>query len=425
MFHLISYKRPISIIVVANILAFALLYFYKKPFDRYIFIAGLLVTGLIVAAYLVIIKKGLGDEYLFLIVSMLASLGFIMTYRLDKELGFKQILWFIVGILLFFLSYYCYIKVRFWDKLMLYYIAGSYLLFLLTLGMGKSIRGSKNWIAVAGFTFQPSELIKICFIFFLACYFKAQKQFVFPGKSLELEKTELKRKLILSGITFSFIGFLILQKEWGTILLLCSTYLLLLYTFDDSIRFFLVNTSAVILGGVAGVIFVYHVRVRVEMWLNPWGDIAGKGYQITQSLFAIGSGGFFGTGIGLGRPDYIPEVNTDFIFSAICEEMGLFGGVAVILLFFILSYRGFKITISIRDTFERVVALGITIMFGIQTFIIIGGVIKLIPLTGITLPFISYGGSSLTTGFLALGILQALSSNHSRIGEEDEVDATK
>jgi cell division protein FtsW (lipid II flippase) len=163
---------------------------------------------------------------------------------------------------------------------------------------------------------------------------------------------------------------------------------------------------------VAGVTFVNHVKVRVDAWLNPWADIADKGYQITQSLFAIGSGGFFGTGLGLGRPDFIPEVNTDFIFSAICEEMGILGGVSVVLLYFILTYRGFKIALFTTEYFAKVLALGLTLIFGFQTFIIIGGVIKLIPLTGITLPFISYGGSSLSINFIALGILQAISSGH-------------
>ncbi|MDD2498436.1 MAG: FtsW/RodA/SpoVE family cell cycle protein, partial [Desulfitobacteriaceae bacterium] len=176
------------------------------------------------------------------------------------------------------------------------------------------------------------------------------------------------------------------------------------------------NMGMVLLGGLAGFAFVHHVQVRFMAWMNPWADVAGKGYQITQSLFAIGAGGFFGTGIGLGQPEYIPEVTTDFIFSAICEEVGVFGGVAVVLLYFILVYRGIKITLNIKDCFHKAVALGISVMLGFQSFIIIGGVIKLIPLTGITLPFISYGGSSLTTSFIALGILQATSFK--AVGEE-------
>ena len=157
-----------------------------------------------------------------------------------------------------------------------------------------------------------------------------------------------------------------------------------------------------------------HIQIRVHTWLDPWADVAGSGYQIYQSLFAIASGGFFGTGLGQGRPGYIPEVHSDFIFSAICEELGLFGGFAIILLFFIFTYRGIKIALKLPDGFDKCVATGITVMFGIQTFIIIGGVIKMIPLTGITLPFISYGGSSLLSSFISLGILQAISAKESK-----------
>jgi cell division protein FtsW (lipid II flippase) len=234
---------------------------------------------------------------------------------------------------------------------------------------------------------------------------------------LSFSKNELKNKVLLMLTVYSYIGFLIIQKEWGTSLLLFLIFFMILYAFYDDLKLLLLNVSVAALGAFGGYLFVYHIKIRVSMWLNPWADASGKGYQITQSLFAIGEGGFFGRGIGMGKPNLIPEVKNDFIFSAICEEMGIFGGVAIILLYFILAYRGFKISLYIKDTFKKLVALGITLMFGFQTFIIIGGVIKLIPLTGITLPFISYGGSSLTTSFIALGILQAL-SKESFSGEE-------
>ncbi|MEG1441201.1 MAG: FtsW/RodA/SpoVE family cell cycle protein, partial [Oscillospiraceae bacterium] len=145
-------------------------------------------------------------------------------------------------------------------------------------------------------------------------------------------------------------------------------------------------------------------------------DIANKGYQITQSLFAIASGGYFGRGLGNGSPTYIPEVHSDFIFAAICEEMGVFGGAAVIILFFLIAYRCFKISIMATDEFDKAVCLGLTVMFALQTFIIVGGVIKLIPLTGITLPFVSYGGTSIVVNFASLGIIQAISAKQERRG---------
>ncbi|MCX8128721.1 MAG: FtsW/RodA/SpoVE family cell cycle protein [Clostridia bacterium] len=407
---IISYKRPVSLIVLADIMAFALLYFYKKPFDWYILLAGFIVISLICTTYFIIVKKSLGDEYLFLIVSMLASIGFIMIYRLERELGFKQIVWFAGGLVLFFISYYIFLKIRFWDKLIVYYIAAAILLFTATLVFGENIKGSTNWIVIAGYSFQPAELIKIIFIFTLACFYKRAEQYISLSKKLLLPENNLMRKLAVSLISYSFIVFLILQRDWGSALLFFMIHFTMLYIFEKSYSFLLVNAITAFIGGIGGFLFLYHIKVRFDTWINPWSDIAGKGYQITQSLFAIATGGFFGTGIGMGRPDLIPEVNTDFIFSAICEEMGIFGGVAVILLYFILTYRGFKIALSVDDMFRKVVALGITAVFGFQTFIIVGGVIKLIPLTGITLPFISYGGSSLTTSFIALGILQAISS---------------
>ncbi len=143
--------------------------------------------------------------------------------------------------------------------------------------------------------------------------------------------------------------------------------------------------------------------------MNPWKYIERQGYQITQSLFAIAEGGFFGSGLGLGYPDFIPVVYTDFIFSAICEEMGIFTGIGIIMLFMILVYRGFKIGISQENQFYKILALGISTLFGIQSFIILGGVLKMIPLTGLTLPFVSYGGSSIVSSFIALGVLQVCS----------------
>jgi cell division protein FtsW (lipid II flippase) len=408
-------------LVLANIVAFGLLYYYKKPYDEMVLLEGLIVNGLICLSYFFIVKKNMGDEYLFLVVSMLANLGVLMIYRLDREMGFKQILWLVMGIALFFMSYYIYGKVKIRDKLMFYYYAAAMVLFMATLVVGSSINGSKNWIFIGGYSFQPSEIIKILFILTIACYFKNSEQLILNLKrnnfKYKLDNSQLKNKIAFFLMVYSFIGFLVLQKEWGTALLLFLIYFMILYTFDDDIKILLLNGTAAAIGATGGYFFVHHIRIRVEMWMNPWADAAGKGYQITQSMFAIGAGGFFGRGIGLGNPNLIPEVKTDFIFSAICEEVGIFGGIAVILLYFILVYRGFKISLYIKDSFKKLVALGITLMFGFQTFIIIGGVIKFIPLTGITLPFISYGGSSLTSGFIALGILQAL-SKESYSGEE-------
>lgn len=404
-----NYRRPVNMILMVNAIGFGLLFFYKKPYDPYILLAGVLAALLIGLGYFAIRKANLGDEYLFLIAGMLSSIGIIMLYRLDRVLGFKQIVWFGAGIGLFFASYFLYRRIKIWERLTYYYPLLSLLLFIATLFLGRSIKGARNWIIIGRFSIQPSEIIKVIFVFFIAAFLKQYEEKCKELVLLRYKWIEVKPLHILMGIAYLHLGFMVIQQEWGTAVLLFLVYFMLLYVFINNIPFLLINGALAFVGGLGGVLLVNHVKVRVDTWLNPWADIAGKGYQITQSLFAIGSGGFFGTGLGLGRPDFIPEVNTDFIFSAICEEMGIFGGVAVVLLYFILAYRGFKIALFTTEYFAKILALGLTLIFGFQTFIIIGGVIKLIPLTGITLPFISYGGSSLSVSFIALGILQAIS----------------
>jgi cell division protein FtsW (lipid II flippase) len=405
-----KYPRPVNMIVMVNAIGFGLLFFYKKPYDPYVLLAGLSAILLIGLGYFIIRKAKLGDEYLFLISGMLSSIGIIMLYRLDRVLGFKQIVWFGTGIGLFFASYFLYRRIRIWERLIYYYPAFSFLLFIATLFLGRSIKGARNWIIIGRFSIQPSECIKLLFVFFIAAFFKQYEEELKKLDILRFKWAEVKPLCILTGITYMHLFFLVIQQEWGTALLLFLVFFMLVYVFMNNLQFMLFNGVLAVIGGMGGVFFVNHVKVRVDTWLNPWADIAGKGYQITQSLFAIGSGGFFGTGLGLGRPDLIPEVKTDFIFSAVCEEMGIFGGVAVILLYFILAYRGFKIALFTTETFTKILALGLTLIFGFQTFIIVGGVIKLIPLTGITLPFISYGGSSLSISFIMLGVLQAISA---------------
>lgn len=415
--------QPLSLIILVNAIGFGLLYFYKKPYDNYILIAGLSAVFLIGLGYSIIKFARLGDGYLFLIAGMLSSIGIIMLYRLDRDLGFKQIIWFAAGIILFFISCLLFRFIRIWDRLTYFYPLASLALFAATLVFGRSIKGAKNWIVLGQFSIQPSEVIKLLFVFFAAAFLKLYEGKLNDAVVFRAGKLTVRPVFVLMAISFMHLGFMVVQQEWGTALMLFLVYFMLLYVFVNNKLYLAINAILAAAGGTAGVLFVNHVRVRVDTWIDPWKDIAGKGYQITQSLFAIGTGGFFGTGLGLGRPDFIPEVKTDFIFSAVCEEMGIFGGVAVVLLYFILTYRGIKITLPIRDRFLKVLAFGLTLVFGFQTFIIIGGVIKLIPLSGITLPFISYGGSSLVVSFVALGILQAISAGSVSVKTSGDIPA--
>jgi len=410
--NLYKHFKPIYLVILINIIGFFLLYLYRQPNDQAAVFAGIAVIALICTAYALILKLALGDGYLFLIVSMLVSLGIIMLYRLNKDLAVKQILWLALGTAMFFLCYFIYTRFAKWEMLMYFYLGGSFVLFALTMALAKNIKGAKNWIFIGDFSIQASEIIKVLYVLFTASYYSNSEKLQISGLKLMGRDICINHRLVFIAISYCYIGFLVLQKELGTAFLLFVVFFLFLFISGSSILIMVINACFASAGALLGYLLMSHIKVRVDIWLNPWADISNRGYQIVQSLFAIGAGGFFGTGLGLGRPDLIPEVYSDFIFSAICEEMGIFGGIAVIFLFFIFVYRGVKISLIAKEPFDKNVALGITLMFGLQTFIILGGVTKLIPLTGITLPFISYGGSSLVSGFVALGILQAISNKY-------------
>ena len=218
-----------------------------------------------------------------------------------------------------------------------------------------------------------------------------------------------RKSIIIMIYVYINLGFLVLQREWGIAVLFFLIYFAMYFVFGKHRILLVLNSAVVGAACFVGYKVLYHIQTRVDMWIDPFSDPSGRGYQIVQSLIAIASGGFTGRGFGNGSPYYVPFVESDFIFSGICEEFGILGGIGVILLYFILVYRAFKISLAVDNGFDKKVALGLSAMFSFQTFIILGGVMKLIPLTGITLPFISYGGSSLVTSFMALGILQAIS----------------
>ncbi len=363
----------------------------------------------------------LGDAYIFMITAMLGVIGVIMLLRLQTGHGQKQVIWFSVGAALFLVVSIVYRQVKQWNKLNKLYVLLGIGLFLITALFGYTSNGAKSWLIMGGFSFQPSEVIKILFVLTLAGVYtnEYKKPTAKDAKIKTFLNTNTGRNIMASMVAYLFLMFLILQRDWGTAVVFFAIYITFVVVYGEDIRFILINGAFALGAGFVGVKFMSHIQVRVQNWLDPFSDVANKGYQITQSLFAIGEGGFAGSGIGAGSPYYIPEVHSDFIFSAICEEMGILGGMAVIMLYFVLVYRAFKIALSTNNEFNKAVAMGLGVMIGVQTFIIIGGVIKLIPLTGITLPFISYGGSSMVATFAALGILQGISARGREI--EDEI----
>lgn len=417
--------KPLILLVILNVLGMLLIMNSSIESTKDMAVLCSIMCVINIVIYVVITLCKLGDTYLFVIISMLSSVGIIMQARINSANGMRQMILYLIGVGFFFITVLLYrIFHKKFNRFTLVYYGISILLFVFTWIFGTVKNGSKNWIVLGGVSIQPSEIIRILFVMSLAAIFtnarnaaKSKNNNLSPA---EQSKMRHLRLCIAAVIAFSNAMCLFLQREWGIALLFFAIYLSYLYIYGDSKLFFGTNILAVLGAAFLGIRYMSHIQVRVATWLDPFADVTGKGYQITQSLFAIGAGGFSGTGIGNGSPYLIPVVSSDFIFSAICEEMGVLGGVAVLMLYFLLVYRGFKIALSSTNEFNKAVSVGLSVMLGIQTFIIVGGVTKLIPLTGITLPFISYGGSSMITTFVALGILQAISGIEGEVTDEIE-----
>jgi len=405
-------KNSVFLLILVYILVFPVLALQRGPFDiKILWYSGslLLIT---LFSYFMISKLKLSCKYIFVTAAMLTTIGFIILCRLNVELFYRQSVWYAVAVSGYFLAITVYNSREDRDRLCFVYYIVSMFLLIITFLFGTTIGGAKSWMYFGGYSFQFSEIIKVLYVLFMSSYFSIRE-------SIKNNDSRIKNNLIkyvfindfcLLTLVYTYVGFLILQRDWGSAMLFFITYLAFLYVYSKNWFIIILNVAVIIVSCICGYFLLHHIRIRVESFINPWSDISGKGYQITQSLFAIAEGGFFGKGVGLGSPQFIPEVRTDFIFSALCEECGIFTGISVILMFYIMCYRGVKIALQSRIFFNKSVSFGLTVMVFAQTFIIIGGVIKLIPLTGITLPFVSYGGSSLISSYVMIAILSASDS---------------
>ncbi len=261
--------------------------------------------------------------------------------------------------------------------------------------------GSVNWISLFGITIQPSEFVKILFVFFIASMLSKGRDF--------------KQVMITTAFACVHMGVLVLEKDLGGALIFFVIFIAMIYVGTGKISYLI----AFIMGGaaMAGLAFLLfkdklfdHVMVRVNVWKNPWADIRGTGYQITQSLFAIGSGGYFGSGLTKGSPDVIPVSESDFIFSAIAEEFGVIFAIFLILVCFSCFISFVTIAMRVRNRFYKTMAFGFAICYMFQTFLSIGGVTKFIPSTGVTIPLVSYGGSSVLSSLVMFSIMQGIST---------------
>lgn len=355
------------------------------------------------------------DPLILPLAAILNALGLAAIYRLSPDgLGPTQVTWTLVGVACFVGTL---LVVRDYSVLSRYkYIlgfAGVGLLLLPMTPLGKTVNGARLWVGFGQFRFQPGELAKICLVLFFAAYLAERKELlaIASRRLAGLHFPDVKHfgpLLVMWGLSLAVMFY---EKDLGSSMLFFSIFLVMLYVATARIAYLAIGSLLFIVGAYMGYLQFSHVQDRVTVWLDVFNPkyILDEGYQLSQSLFALAQGGLFGTGPGRGRPDLIPEAATDFIFSVIGEELGLLGTAGVLVCFMLIVARGFKISLQARDDFGQLLAAGLIGIFAIQTIIIIGGVTRLLPLTGITLPFMSYGGSSLLSNFILIAVLIRIS----------------
>ena len=341
------------------------------------------------------------DKLLLSLVNFLCALGVLVLYATNPTYAYSQATYYGVGLVAMVVCIYLVRLVRSWRIPVWLMMPVSLALLALPLVIGRETNGAKNWFYVGSLSVQPSEIVKLSLLVSIS-YF-------------------MSRRRMLPWLIFSVacLGLLMLQKDLGTALMYYGVTLMLFYASSGN----LLLTGVGLAGGAGAAVLGYrmfaHVKRRVAIWQNPWADYDNAGYQIVQSLMAIASGGLIGVGLGLGSPRTIPVYHTDFIFAVICEQFGVIFGLCVLLMYVAIIWRGGTIAMAARSGFHGLLAMGCTLMIGLQTFVIIGGVIKLIPLTGVTMPFVSYGGTSLVSSLCLMGLLQGVASLNEDALDED------
>jgi cell division protein FtsW (lipid II flippase) len=391
---------------------------------------GAIFLGLCLAGHIVIrITLPNADPYMFPLVALLACFGLVMIYRIDSTLARQQAQWFVLGLILFAVTIIGFRDYRKLERYRYTIVAVSLGLLLLPRipGLGAQVNGAYLGIRIPGlFIFQPTEFAKIGLVIFLASYLRDTREVLVVGARRFLGITIPPIKhfgpvLVIWGIA---MVILLLLHDIGSSLMFYGALLSMLYVATGRLSFVVIGVLAFALGAWYLGGHIQHINDRVDAWLHPFNphlyNKVGGSYQLANSVFAQAAGGLFGQGFGesvlttINGTPLLPAPQTDMIYAVITDELGLFGATAVLLIYLLFVARGFKTAIMAQDSFSTLMAIGLSAVFALQVFVIVGGVTRVIPLTGVTLPFISYGGSSIVANFVLLALLLLVSDRARR-----------
>jgi len=377
--------------------------------------APIIWTILSTAAYIFLfIYLPSHDPYVLPVFALLSGWGLILLDRLAPNFLDRQVLWLVIGMAglllasIFPKDMAMLKQYRYTWLILGLILLGATLLF----GVNPSGQGLTLWLGLpflGNVFFQPSELLKLLLIIFLASYFSERGSLFLLQKRAGVRYT--LAYLAPLALMWGFcVILLVWQQDMGAATLFFAVFVSLIYLATGRWEYVLAGSFLLIIAGIAGYLIFDLVALRVDTWLNPWPEATSRGFQIVQSLYAVASGGISGQGVAQGFPIYIPVVHSDFAFAAISEEWGLVGSLSVLVCFAILAYRGLRIASRSKQLFNLFLAAGLTVMFSVQSFLIMAGATKVLPLTGVTLPLVSYGGSSLLISCLMIGLMLNLSA---------------
>jgi len=383
---------------------------------------GAVFLGLCLAAHFVIrFTLPYADPYLFPLVALLACFGLVMIYRIDQDLAREQAQWFVVGLILFAATIVVFRDPSVLERYRYVIAAGGIALLILPRlpGIGAQVNGAYLGVKLGPITFQPAEFAKVAIVVFLASYLRDTRQVLVQGarRFLGLTIPPLKHfgpLLVVWGLAMLL---LVIIRDLGSSLMFFGAFLALLYVATSRLSFVIAGLALFGLGAWFFTETVAHVQDRVDAWLHPFDHTlytkqVGGSYQIAQSIFAQADGGLLGRGFGQAMlaNHILPAPQTDTIYAVIVNELGLVGACGVLVTYLLIVERGFKTAMIARDSFSKLLASGLAAVFGLQVFVIVGGVTRVIPLTGVTLPFISYGGSSILANFVLVALLLIVSN---------------